>query len=125
LYEHWLLWLFHPYIICFLIAEWNSHDWKIFILIGVSMNHAHFIRINFCFTFCNFGISDTILNNRSTYGIAIYSLRGFPIGQFIFGWYKLLILWLFHINGLTFFIFGSYSVRNIILSLIIDLLRTV
>jgi hypothetical protein len=27
----------------FFIAEWNSHDWKIFILIGVSMNHAHFI----------------------------------------------------------------------------------
>ena len=34
---------FHLSIICFLIAEWNSHDWKIFILIGVSMNHAHFM----------------------------------------------------------------------------------
>jgi hypothetical protein len=27
----------------FLIARWNSHDWKIFISIGVFWNHAHFM----------------------------------------------------------------------------------
>jgi hypothetical protein len=32
---------------CFLIATWNSHDWKIFILIGVFRNHTHFIDLYF------------------------------------------------------------------------------
>ncbi len=34
------------------MVEWNSHDAEIFISIGVYLNHAHFIRIDFvCFGF--------------------------------------------------------------------------
>jgi len=45
--------LFHSYIICFLIVEWNSHDRKIFIPIGVFSNH---VGVSPFIIICLFGI---------------------------------------------------------------------